>query len=262
MTRPASGRTPSATPGGIRLLLLQARRRADPVRREERSSFAWHCGLDVEQVIPFDLLEAVPRREHLEGMSGILVGGAGEFSCVDPDPPILRAIDFLVSLVDTQVPIFASCFGFQMLVRGLGGEVIRDEEAAQVGTCDLDLTPEGRHDPLFSRLPDPFSAQEGHKDRAHRVPGMAVVLATSPGCPYQAIRLRDRPVYATQFHPELDGDTNRTRFENYLRHYGHLLGEDTARTLREGFRPSPEASGLLRAFVEQICIPVPQRGRN
>ena len=43
------------------------------------------------------------------------------------------------------------------------------------------------------------------------------MLASSPGCPVQAFRV-GRNVYATQFHPELDGAAMTTRIHAYMNH--------------------------------------------
>ena len=103
--------------------------------------------------------------------------------------------------VEEEHPLFASCFGFQALVVGLGGTVIKDVPHAEVGTYELTLTEEGKTDDLFSTFPHHFNAQLGHQDRASIMPSMAINLAYSERCPYQAFTIKDKPVYATQFHP-------------------------------------------------------------
>ena len=59
-----------------------------------------------------------------------------------------------------------------------------------------------------------------------------------------------RPAWATQFHPELDEATNKERFVRYLNDY-MSKGVDAEEVLA-GFRPSHEASGLLRAFLKLL----------
>lgn len=236
-----------------RFLLLQARNEGDRVRGEERAQFAARLGVDVDQVVQLDLLSADLNPSVLNGYDALLVGGSGEYSVLDEHPGIQRAKDLLNEVAVRGFPTFASCFGFQLMVEGMGGEVIHDEDHAEVGTFELELTPDGADDPLFCDLPERFNAQLGHKDRAGRMPDGVVTLARSALCPHQALRVGDTKVYAAQFHPELTWTDNRGRFERYMDDYGRVFGMPEAeRMLREDFRPSAEASSLLRRFVERI----------
>ena len=186
-----------------RFLLLQARNEGDRVRGEERAQFAARLGVDVDQVVQLDLLSADLNPSVLNGYDALLVGGSGEYSVLDEHPGIHRAKDLLNEVAVQGFPTFASCFGFQLMVEGMGGEVIHDEDHAEVGTFELELTPDGADDPLFCDLPERFNAQLGHKDRAGRMPDGVVTLARSALCPHQALRVGDTKVYAAQFHPEL-----------------------------------------------------------
>ena len=236
-----------------RFLLLQARNEGDRVRGEERAQFAARLGVEVDQVVQLDLLSADLNPSVLSGYDALLVGGSGEYSVLDEHPSIRRAKDLLNEVAVRGFPTFASCFGFQLMVEGMGGEVIHDEDNAEVGTFELELTPDGADDPLFCDLPARFNAQLGHKDRAGRMPDGVLTLARSALCPHQALCVAGTPVYAAQFHPELTWTDNRGRFERYMDDYGRVFGMPEAeRMLREDFRPSTEASSLLRRFVERI----------
>ena len=142
----------------------------------------------------------------------------------------------------------------ELLVVALGGEVICDEDHAEVGTFDLELTPEGRADPLFSVMPDRFLAQEGHKDRARQAPSCTVNLVRSEQSPHQALRVVGTPVYATQFHPELGQVEQRLRFERYMVEYGRLFGERQAREIFDSIRPTPATEMLLGRFVDHVLL--------
>jgi len=239
-------------PSRLRFTLLQARNPADDARLDEQRAFAARLGLAPEELRSIDVLSAKLDDSVLEGCDVLLVGGSGEYSVLDAHPPIVAFIDFLARAADSGRPIFASCFGFQALVQGLGGSVVADEDHAEVGTYWLERLPAAANDALFHDLPDGFWAQLGHKDRAETMPACLVPLARSAVTPYQAFRMRDRPVYGTQFHPELTWRDNRGRFERYMVQYGRLFGEDEAVRRLESHRPSPEANTLLGRFVERI----------
>lgn len=230
--------------------LLQARVPGDPVRVEERQSFADRLGVSVDDVLPYDLLTGETHiDEVVRGVDAVLVGGSGHYSIYDDEPWLHPFIDTLGALAAADFPTFASCFGFQALVVALGGEVVKDEANAEVGTFELALASDAAADPLFGSLPARFPAQLGHKDRAVRMPATVDILASSARCPYQALRASPN-VYATQFHPELTGPENRLRFSRYFDEYAKAFGREEAQHLLDSFRPSPAADGLLAGFLE------------
>ncbi len=235
-------------------VLLQARRLGDRVRNEEHVAFASRLGVDVSQVQQVDILEDELSVGLLDNCDAVLVGGAGEFGVVEPIAPVRSMIQFLVETTERNHPIFASCFGFQALVVGLGGEVVEDEDHAEVGTYMLSTTEHAADNPVFGGLPKSFRAQLGHKDRADRLPDCMVSMAFSERCPHQAFHIPDTSVYATQFHPELTWKDNRLRFERYMEHYGKLFGQEEAQRKLDGHVPSPDANRLLDRFVDRVLL--------
>ena len=243
-----------------RLALLQARRPSDPAREDEHAAFAARLCLPIESVICIDILETILDDRVLEGVDGLLVGGAGEFSVLDDYAPIRRFVDFIAHTAsDVSIPVFASCFGFQALVLGLGGDVVADEDNAEVGSYRIRLTEAGQQDGFFGGLPSEFMAQLGHKDRASRLPAQLQCMAYSEKAPVQAVRMAGRPVFATQFHPELTGHNNRQRFLGYMEQYGRLFGEEEAQRRLDSHVDSPEANSLLRRFVDEFIRSSPRR---
>jgi len=230
----------------VRFLLLQARNPGDPVREEEVRQFAARLELPGSAIHPWDLLAGPPEPARLEGYDALLVGGSGEYDVSKQNLPHLEAtLAFLRRVVEEGFPTFASCFGFQLLVAALGGEVIRDEENAEVGAARVCLTEAGKKDELFGALPGCFWVQAGHKDRASRMPEGALNLAYSEKAPYQALRVPGAPIWATQFHPELTEEDTFLRFKRYAAVYAPDLTDEE---IRARLKPSPEANTLLRRF--------------
>jgi GMP synthase (glutamine-hydrolysing) len=184
----------------------------------------------------------------------LLVGGSGAFSVLDTHLSWLRGfMDFLEEVVVGQrFPTFASCFGFQALVTAGGGSVVRDTVNAELGTYDIHLTPEGAVDPLVGVHPAGFKAQLGHKDRADRLPAGCVHLAYSEQVAYQAFRIEGAPVFATQFHPELNREGNAFRCRAYATIYAKSGVADEMKQVIAGLEESPEASLLMPRWVEQV----------
>jgi GMP synthase (glutamine-hydrolysing) len=236
----------------IRMLLLQARRADDPMREHEHRCFADRTGLAEEHVVTHDLCDGPPPLSSLARFDAISVGGSGEYYVSRGNLPQFDAfLEFLNEAVARSHPMFASCFGFQSLVRALGGELTYDPPSAEVGTFELTLTDDGRTDPLFGTLPARFMAQLGHKDRASVFPETALNMASSENCRFQALRIPDKPVWATQFHPELDRASNLERLRRYLRDYGPESPDEMA-AWEARFLDSPESSSLLRRFLALV----------
>ena len=68
----------------------------------------------------------------------------------------------------------------------------------------------------------------------------------------QAFRVSDKPIWAVQFHPELDMDTNKDRFLHYLEGYAGNMSNSEREEQLSAFRPSPEASTVLKAFLDLV----------
>jgi len=236
-----------------KILLLQARRLGDPVALEERDSFAAKAGLPAEQFVLHDLLQGPPKLGHVRRHDALMVGGSGDFYVSKRNLPGFEdLLGMLVDVVDAGHPMFASCFGFQCLVAALGGEIVHDSENTEVGTYRLALTEAGREDPLLSALPVEFMAQLGRKDRAARLPEGVPNLAASRRSPYQAFRIPGSPIWATQFHPELDGRENLKRFRQYLDGYSERMDPEKRRRALDRFEASPETPVLIPRFLDLI----------
>ncbi len=237
----------------LRLLLLQIREPGDRVIEEERSSFAEKAGLDVHQILLHNLLDGPPTQAEVEACDGLLVGGSGDYYVSKGHMPAFdELMRFFKEVADRAYPTFASCFGFQLLIQALGGQIVHDAANTELGTLELTLTQAGRNDPLLGTLPPTFNAQLGHKDRADRLPQGFENLATSKLCRFQAFRVPNKPIWATQFHPELDSHTNKGRYLRYLEGYAEHLTEQQREETLETYRDSPETGELLQRFIALV----------
>lgn len=235
------------------ILLLQARDDDDPMREEEVLAFADKSGLPPERFVQHDLLAGPPDVSRVLAHDALMVGGSGDYYVSKRNLPAFdELLELLAEVARAGHPTFASCFGFQLLTVALGGEIVHDPPATEVGTYQLQLTAAGREDPLLGSLPPRFMAQLGRKDRASRLPDGCVNLAASERCPMQAFRVPGQPVWATQFHPELDADSNRQRYLRYLEGYSEHMTSEEQREALERYRDSPETVRLLPRFLELV----------
>ena len=241
----------------LRYLLLQTRNSSDPMRQQEVACFVRALECERRAISVFDLLSGEPPGNLLKFADAILLGGSGHYSVADVASPhfnegvgnpwLDRALDLLREIHHRAVPTFASCWGFQAMARALGGSVVHDLENAEVGTIELRLTAAGRADPVFGQLPQTFPGQAGHEDRVVKLPPDAIMLASSDRIPEQAYRFADKPIYCTQFHPELDRASLLERVRAYPEYIARIAGisyEDFLVRCRE----TPESNSLLRNF--------------
>jgi len=236
-----------------RILLLQARNHDDAAKFEERQSFADKARLNVEQIVPYDLLSGTPTLEEALSYDALMVGGSGDFYVSKGNlPGFAQVLELLQGVVAHGHPTFASCFGFQLLVRALGGDIVYDQEGMEVGTYDLTLTEVGQKDELLGTLPRQFRAQLGRKDRAERLPAGCINLAFSERCPFQAMRIPGKPIWATQFHPELGREENWLRFQRYQAGYASVMSDEERQVAASRFRESAETEALIPRFLELV----------
>lgn len=109
------------------------------------------------------------------------------------------------AIVDHNLPYFGLCLGHQLLAASLDGAVGKMKNP-EVGILDVELTEAGLADPLMAGLAPRQQALQWHGAEVTKLPANAVVLASSPLCPVQAMRVGAR-AYGLQYHVEL---TDRT----------------------------------------------------
>ncbi|GAA5089072.1 glutamine amidotransferase [Nocardia iowensis] len=192
---------------------------------------------------------------ELDDYSSVIVGG-GPSNVSSPDgekydyqrlfEPGLKKL--LAEIVDRDFPYLGACYGLSILADVLGGEVSDERYGETAGAQTIELTDQARADPLLQGIPASFRAFVGHKEACQAVPPGAVLLAGSAGCPVQMIRVGEH-VYATQFHPELDGDGLALRIEIY-RHAGYFDPAEAEYLTALGHRETITApKEILRRFV-------------
>ena len=234
--------------------LLLAIRAEDAAADNEYDSFLTLAGLGEGELRRIRLEQRALGDVDLRDWSGILLGG-GPFNYSDPEElktPVQRRVEadlagLLDQVVSADFQFLGACYGIGALGRHQGAVVDR-RFAEPVGTVEITLTPPGRRDPVLGELPAAFEAFTGHKEAVSHLPGHAVLLASSAGCPVQAFRVGAN-VYATQFHPELDVAGLCTRVDVY-KHAGYFDPEQADEIKAQAVRtPVTWPPVILRGFV-------------
>src|SRR5919106_869370 len=129
--------------------------------------------------------------------------------------------------------VLVLCLGVQLLAAALGARVYAAEQP-EVGLLPVELTAEGREDPLFAGLDDRLVSLQWHSD-TFDLPSGAVRLAHSPPVPNQAFRAGEH-AYGVQFHLEVTGEMAREGGEvpAYRRSLAETLGEEGGTALLPG----------------------------
>jgi GMP synthase (glutamine-hydrolysing) len=238
-------------PSRSRLLLLQIRNEPR-VRQEEFDSFLQFSGLKPTQI---DVLNVFDKpyfgHEVLHGYDALLVGGASEASVLEPQnyPFVGDCIRLLAHCIDIGLPVFASCFGFQLAVLALGGKIVRDEKDFEMGTIPISLTAAAREDALFRDIPDGFLAVSVHRERAPALPESCELLGYTGLCPH-AFKVKNKPFWAFQFHPEVNKKILVERLTIYKSHY--TAGDSHLEEVLESASETPHANDLPGKFIAYL----------
>lgn len=229
-----------------RFLVLQLRPE-DAAAEEEFGALMTRAGLHPHQVRRIRLDRTPMPAIDLDAYAGIIVGGGP--GCISDPPdqktPLEARIEadilaLMPAILDRDMPYLGCCYGMGILGHALGAPVGKGRYGEPIGGVDCTLTEDGARDPLLADLPRDFRALVGHKEAVEALPEGAVHLVASGPCPFQMIRA-GRNVYATQFHPEAQGENFAQRIAIYAD--------------RGYFDPADAAALTRAALAETITVP-------
>jgi GMP synthase-like glutamine amidotransferase len=151
-------------------------------------------------------LDAGAEIPPLDGYDALWVmGGPMDVWEEDQHPWLAAEKRAIHAAVARELPYMGVCLGHQLLGAAMGGRVGRAAQA-EVGILDVALTEAGRRDPLFEGMAPVFKALQWHGAEVAAAPPGAAVLAQSPLCQVQAMRV-GRCAYGLQYHTELTQST-------------------------------------------------------
>lgn len=175
------------------------------------------------------LSEFAPRAVILSG------GPASVIDTGSPRPP--------AEVFELGVPVLGICYGQQVMMHMLGGQVERGHGTAEFGRAYV--TPADESIDLLSGWfeADREQVWMSHGDHVSAIAPGFVVHGTSPNAPFAITADLTRHFYAVQFHPEVHHTPNGARlYENFVRIAG-FGGDWTMGAYRE------EAIRKIRAQV-------------
>ena len=190
----------------------------------------------------------------LNDYAAVIVGGSPfDISTPQADKqPIQLKIEadfrrLLDDVVSRDIPFLGACSGCGLLGSYLGTPISK-RYGEPVGGAVVAITEDGLDDPLLSGFPEQIAVLCGHKEACDHIPEGATLLLSNEACPVQMFRVGAN-VYATQFHPEGDGDGFTVRIHAYKNHGYFPAAEADALIEAVNREDTPHAREILRRFV-------------
>ena len=164
--------------------------------------------------------------------------------------------------VRAGTPFFGACLGVQLLAGALGARVYPGP-VPEVGVLEVELTEEGRADPVVGGLPPVVRALQWHQD-TFDLPAGAVRLMRSALYDNQAFRYGER-AYGVQFHLEVDMSLadEWSRVPAYEASAERVLGPGALAGILEEFATATaemqeHARAVFGRFLD-LCVPAAAR---
>lgn len=129
---------------------------------------------------------------------GIILSG-GPCSVLDEDSP--KAPEGIFEL---DLPILGICYGQQVMVQQLGGQVEKGiDGAGEFGRAHVDIIEDSKLLKGFWEKGGREQVWMSHGDHVARLPNGFKIVGKSEGAPYAFIADTERRFYGVQFHPEV-----------------------------------------------------------
>ncbi|HET8910237.1 MAG TPA: type 1 glutamine amidotransferase [Ktedonobacteraceae bacterium] len=142
--------------------------------------------------------ESVPDVTNYQAL--IIMGGPQHAPDDQQYPYLKKEIKQIRRAIQADLPILGICLGAQLLSLALGG-IVQEHHTPELGFYRVELTENGKADPLFQGLPGYQQIYHWHSD-VFSLPTEAIHLATNQNAENQAFRY-GKWAYGLQYHMEL-----------------------------------------------------------
>lgn len=236
----------------IKLVLVQIRE-DENVKKEELASFAKYAQIDIEQFEVIDVFQTPNFNTNMGAFDAVFIGGASRASVLEKDKyPFVDNIQIMMlDCLKKDIPVFASCFGFQVAVLALGGEIVTDKENFEMGTVPISLTQKASDDEIYQGIDNNFYAVSVHKQKAQSLPACCELLAFTHSCVH-SFKVHNKRFWAFQFHPELDKECLIQRLNVYKDKY--TQDKEHFENVINSIEKTPQANKLVSNFIKRVIM--------
>jgi len=152
-------------------------------------------------------------KEKIEDAERIVLSG-GPSSVFNDKDSLVRIISEKLKAGEISAPLLGICYGHQMIADVWGAKVDKGK-SAEYGVSEITVDNE---DIILKGMPEKFKAWVSHFDEVKELPEGFEALAHSETCGIEAMRHKESPVFAVQFHPEVWHTENGDRIlENFAK---------------------------------------------
>ncbi len=184
-------------------------------------------------VVELDQGEPIPPLDTYDALW--VMGGSMDVWDVEESPWLIPEKAAIRTWVrEMGKPFLGLCLGHQLLADALGG-TCGPQKPPEIGILEVELTEAGQADPLFAGLPKHQECLQWHSVRVAQAPEDTTVLASSPACAIQAMRVGDC-AWSMQYHVEVEPDTvaNWAKIPAYRDALVALMGVEGIREMSVG----------------------------
>ena len=233
----------------LKFLLLQARRQNDPIIINELNCFSRSLNIEKKYFTIKDLTRDNIKYSDIKKHDFIIIGGSGDYSIAKGGFFMNQTMDIMKFIFDKSKRTFGSCWGFQAMAKAIGGEVTNNLKLAELGTVELELTKKGQKDPIFGKMEKKFLCQMGHEDIVTKKPENSIILASSEKIEIEAFCFQNKPIYCTQFHPEIRVEDLKKRMRNYPKYINKILKISEKEFIDNHCFESKKSESILTNYV-------------
>ncbi|MCB0908579.1 MAG: glutamine-hydrolyzing GMP synthase, partial [Nocardioidaceae bacterium] len=182
----------------------------------------------------------MPVAEMLARRPQAIVLSGGPSSVYEAGAPTIETAVF-----EAGVPVFGMCYGFQLMARGLGGEVAATG-AREYGRTPVTVSSTGA---LLRGLPEHHNVWMSHGDSVSAAPPGFDVLASTEVTPVAAFEDLDRRLAGVQWHPEV---LHTEHGQRILEHFLHDIA---------GCRPTWTMVNIAEEQIARVRDQIGETGR-
>ena len=158
----------------------------------------------------------------------VVLGGPMNVDEEEKYPFLKPENEFIQKVLKAEVPYMGICLGSQLLAKAAGAKVVKSP-VKEIGWYQVELTVDGKNDPMFQGFRPKDPIYHWHGDMFH-IPSNGKLLATAPGCPHQALKV-GKNAYGLQFHVEVTDKSIREWYKEYI---ADLPGDDLTKSKQLG----------------------------